>query len=147
MIIFLSKFRYHRNKLKHLLLISKKQYYTNFFINHNNDIKNTWRGIKQIINIKRTSYNTPHKIEIGNSKVNDKQSIVHAFNNFLSSIGPDLAANIPKINSSFEKFMTVHLTNSFVLLPVTTREVEYEIEKLNTFKSIGPVMICGILFS
>ena len=60
---FLSKFRYHRNKLKYLLLITKKQYYTNFFINHNNDIKNTWRGIKQIINIKRTSYNTPHKMK------------------------------------------------------------------------------------
>ena len=138
---YLFKFRHYRNKLKHLLLISKKQYYTNYFKSYNHNIKKTWRGIKQIISLKKQSFKVPHVLQIGSSKLTDKQSIVNAFNNYFASVGPELAAKIPSANSTFDKFMTTPLRNSFVLFPVIASEIELEINNLNASKSNGPFSI------
>jgi hypothetical protein len=61
---YLSKFRHYRNKLEHLLLISKIHYYTNYFKSNNHNIKETGRGIKLIISLKRQSFKVPHVLEI-----------------------------------------------------------------------------------
>ena len=42
----------YRNKLKHLIDISKKQHYCKYFAENMNNMKNTWRGIKQLITTK-----------------------------------------------------------------------------------------------
>ena len=75
-----------------MLLVSKKQFYNNFFIRNNYNIKETWRGIKQLINVKVKSFNTPHAIQMGNLELIDKQGITNAFNNYFVSVGPGLAA-------------------------------------------------------
>ena len=49
---YFSKFKIYRNKLNHLLLRSKKMYYNNYFGNSKHNIKETWRGIKQLITLK-----------------------------------------------------------------------------------------------
>lgn len=129
------------------LLILGTKYYTNFFLQANNDIKRTWRGIKQIINLRgTTSHNIPQKIEIDGLMLNDKQNIANAFNDYFTSIGPDLASKVPESNTSFDKFMNSRLKNSFVLFPVTAGEIECEIQNLNASKSTGPFSIpCKLL--
>jgi hypothetical protein len=129
---YLSKCGHYRNKLKHLLLISKKQYYTNYFKSNNHNIKETGRGIKRINSLKGQYFKLPRVLEIGSSKLTDKQSIVNAFNNYFASVGPELAAKIPSANSTFDKYMTSPLRNNFVLFPVITSEIEQEI-KLQCF--------------
>ena len=44
-----TKFKVYRNKLNHLIKISKRVYYNNYFSIHLNDGKRIWKGIKQII--------------------------------------------------------------------------------------------------
>ena len=114
----------------------------------NNDIKKTWQGIKQLINLRgRTLYNIPQNVEVDGLVLNDKQTIVNAFNTYFTSIGPDLASKVPvRDNINFEKFMKTRLKDSFVLLPVTAHEIECEIQNLNASKSTGPYSIpCKLL--
>ena len=48
---YFSKYKFYRNKIKHLILLSKKSYYSNYFQNNSNNIKKTWQGIKQLITL------------------------------------------------------------------------------------------------
>ena len=43
-----------RNRINRDLKKSKKQYYEQYFTEHVNNIKKTWDGIKNIVNIKKT---------------------------------------------------------------------------------------------
>ena len=47
-----------RKRIKRDLKKSKKQYYEQYFTEHVNNIKKTWDGIKNIVNIKKTSNRT-----------------------------------------------------------------------------------------
>ena len=84
---FLSKFKYHRYKLKHLILISKKSYYSSYFLRNKDNIKGVWKGIKELITIKNSNNHMPTTLEIGNLKVTNRQSIVNAFNDYFANIG------------------------------------------------------------
>ena len=44
-----SRFKFYRNKVNHLICISKRQYYNDYFIKNTKDTKLIWKGIKQII--------------------------------------------------------------------------------------------------
>ena len=44
-----TKFKVYRNELNHLIKISKRNYYNDYFLLHLNDGKRIWKGIKQII--------------------------------------------------------------------------------------------------
>ena len=46
---FYSRFKKYRNKINHLMRISKKNYYNNNFNNHLNDSKLVWKGTKLCI--------------------------------------------------------------------------------------------------
>ena len=138
---YFSKFKAYRNKLKHLIMISKKIYYNNYFANNKYNINNTWQGIKQLITAKNQPYSVPNLLEIDNVKLTNLKSIANAFNNYFSNIGLNIAATIPTVNISFEKFLSKSICHSFFLSPVTTLEVEDEITNLNVSKSVGPFSI------
>ena len=138
---YFLKFKYYRNKLKHLLLISKKSYYNDFFTYNQANIKETWRGIKQLITLKQTNSFVPTTVTIGNSKLTNPQCIANAFNNYFATIGPNLANAIPSVNTSVNSYLNGPLCNSFFLYPVNTTEIENEINNLNSSKSVGPFSI------
>ena len=117
---YFSKYKFYRNKLKHLIQVSKKTYYQQYFVSKTNNIKDTWKGIKQII---------------------DTQKIADEFNKYFANIGNNLASAIPKSNVSFESFFPNSPMNSFALFPTTETEIENRIDNLNTSKSSGPYSI------
>ena len=78
---------------------------------------------------------------MGNLEIIDEQGIANAFNNYFVSVGPGLAAKIPSVSSTFEKYLNTSLSNSMVLFPVSAKEIEQEIDNLNISKSTGPFSI------
>ena len=69
------KFKKYRNSISNLQKFCKKKYYTNFF-SHNN-VKNTWKGIKELINVKPNKSYFPTSILINNKcKTNPKAPII-----------------------------------------------------------------------
>ena len=56
----LSKFKCYRNKLKHLLIASKKSYYSSYFSRNKDNMKSVWKGVKQLITLKYTNNTSPN---------------------------------------------------------------------------------------
>ena len=48
---FYNKFKFYRNKLNHLLKLTRKQDYNAYFSQNINNSKNIWKGIRKILNI------------------------------------------------------------------------------------------------
>ena len=139
---YFSKYKFYRNKLKHLIQVSKKTYYQHYFVSKTNNIKDTWKGIKQIISTKRkNACSFPTAINLANQKITDTQKIADEFNKYFANIGNNLASAIPKSNVSFESFFRNSPMNSFAQFPTTETEIENIIDNLNTSKSSGPYSI------
>ena len=139
---YLSKYKHYRNKLKHLIQISKKTYFNNYFISKSNNIKDTWKGIKQIISTKRNkTCSLPTTINVANKNITDTQKIADEFNKYFANIGNNLASAIPKSKASFELYLRNSPANSFALFPASENEIENIIECLNISKSSGPYSI------
>ena len=122
-----GKYKIYRNKLKHLIIVSKKLYFNDYFTTNLNNIKETWKGIKQLVTIKPTKSFGPSKIKGNNTLLTDPKTIANAFNNYFSTVGPNLAANIPTVNTSFHNFLSNARNpqlNSFYLNPTNSVEIE-----------------------
>ena len=70
-----------------MLLISKKSYYIDYFNINKNNIKETWKGIKQLITFKQTKNSIPMSLEVGALKLSNSPAIADAFNNYFSTVG------------------------------------------------------------
>lgn len=99
-------------------------YYNDFFNNNINNMKNTWKGIKQFINLKPQSFHAPTKIIKDNTELVKGKSMADAFNDFFANIGSKLANSIPPVTISPLSYLPPQKPNSFYLLPVTSNEIE-----------------------
>ena len=79
----------------------------------------TWKIINSLINkqSKSNTYSTEF-ISNGNIVRGDK-NIANGFNNFLVDIGPALADNIPKTDDVFTQYLSVNVTDTMFIEPVT----------------------------
>ena len=53
------KYKQYKNLISTLLKRSKRLYFTKFFNDHLNNLKNTWKGIKNLISLKTVSHPSP----------------------------------------------------------------------------------------
>ena len=109
-------YKRYRNKLKHLLDISKKQYYSNYFSANTKNMKNTWKDIKQLITIKSNKNIRPTKLTNNGNPITVVELIANAFKNYFSTVGCNLASSIPSVDISFKQYLTGQQSNSFFLL-------------------------------
>ena len=135
------KFKLYRNKINHLLKLSKTQYYDNYFNVNISDSRRIWIGIRRLVILKPHTSSTPTKLIINNSEVIDPKSIANAFNNYFANVGNNLTCNIPMVSRCPSDYLTTPLSNSFYLFPTTSIEIEQEISRLNIKKSTGPFSI------
>ena len=97
---FHSKFKYYRNKLNHLLKVSKKRYYNEYFLENANDSKRVWSGMKQIIHFKPKTSEKVIKIVENDHEITDPTAIADAFNNYFANVATNLAQLIPNVQTS-----------------------------------------------
>ena len=60
---------------------SKNIHYQEFFTENSRNAKNTWKGIKSIININSTMKTEPTSLMINNDLISDPKEIANTFNN------------------------------------------------------------------
>ena len=95
-----TKFKLYRNKLNHLLKISKKQYYNEYFFQNIKDGKRIWKGIKQIVKIKPQTSQRLIKIVDNNLEITEPKLVANAFNNYFANIGRNLESEILSVSNS-----------------------------------------------
>ena len=130
-----------RNRVIRELKKSKKSYYSNYFEEHNNNIKKTWSGIREIVNLKNSDSYKVSQLKINGVTIDNTNDIVNNFNDFFVNVGPDTDAKIPvTVNNSHESYLKDRNLNEFIVSHVTEEEILEIIKQLEN-KSTGPYSI------
>ena len=117
---------------------SKKSYFTNYFQNNLNDLKSTWKGIKNLISLKELPNVAPSNIFDNGRSLTEPQEIANAFNKYFVNVATDIQSSIRYSKNNFHDFLHPININSFFLNPTDEIEVKNIILSLNPSKAIGP---------
>lgn len=91
----LNSYNEQRNKTKKMIKIAKETYYLTLFQNSSSDPKQMWEIINSLGLNKFKDSTTLPKLKITTDLITDGREVCNVFNEFFSSIGADLANNIP----------------------------------------------------
>ena len=130
-----------RNRVNRELVKSKKEHYSQYFIDNSNNSKMIWDGIRSIININKTKTNYISQIKINNKLIDNPKNIVESLNDFFVNVGPNTEKSIPH-NPVVkpENYLKNKNEFNFVIEDITEDEV-MEIIKQCEIKSTGPQSI------
>ncbi|XP_065642723.1 uncharacterized protein LOC136074345 [Hydra vulgaris] len=118
---------------------SKNSYYISFFNNNLNNTKNTWKGIKEIINIKPSSPNKSYNLKYNGKTISDSVAIADIFNKHFQTIQRPTSSKISSSKTIVSDYLKNPSSSSFFLNPVTENEVSDLIRNtLLNEKSLGP---------
>ena len=139
------KFIYNlfRNRVTREIKKSKKIYYKEYFESNLNNMKKTWTGIKEIINLNKNDKSQVSQLQYKGKNINDNETMANAFNDFFTKIGTELDKEIPTINGNRDSkfYLKSRVPNSFLITPTDPSEIELIIKDLNDSKSPGPCTI------
>ena len=125
----------HRNMLSTILKQSKTNYYNHYFETNWSSIKNTWKGLKSILNIKNISAENPKTLTVNGTTISNPMEISNIFNNYFSSIATKTKLNISFSHKHFSDFLKNRSNISFFVSP--TDKTEKVISSLDSNKSVG----------
>ena len=130
--------RLYRNMLATLLKRSKHTYFSCFFQNHINNLKNTWKGIKTIIYLKDSTSTVASTTIEDNISLTNPKDIADAFNNYFSNVAIGIKSSLKYSRNKFFDFLPQININSFFINPTDKTEIKNIILSLDPLKSIGP---------
>ena len=130
------KYTLYKNTLTKVLRIEKRKYYSTQLTLYKNDIKNTWKVLKQAMNISKNKSNIS-KVRSNNRIIEDSKNIANIFNEHFSTIGANLAKNIPPSKKHFSEFLGQPNPNSIFFAPTTRYEIIDIVSALKNKKSAG----------
>ncbi len=105
-------------------------------------MKNTWHGIKEILNLKSKSNIQITQLQQGGKTITDEKEIAHSFNNFFVEVGSKLDSQIPANNSqrNIEQFLNDRNKPSLIFEPTYPEEIINVIESLDEKNHLGHVI-------
>ena len=124
--------------ITHLIRKSKKTYYLDYFTEHNNNIKKTWDGIRQLVSINKRKSVSIKFLNENNSNITDNKIMANTFNDFFSNIGNSIEQKIPKSQRCFSSYLNTPINNNFNLQPCNEIEIRNIISRLGSNKASGP---------
>ena len=128
-----------RNKIVNVCKQTKKVFYQNFFIQNANNIKQTWKGIKSIINIHSKNLNQITSLMDKNVLITEPKKVANVFNDYFSSIAKELQDKIYDNGQDFSIYLNDRNEHNFFINPTDKEEIINIItNSLNLNKSYGP---------
>ena len=110
--------------LSTILKQSKTNYYNHYFETNRNSIKNIWKGIKSILNIKNISADNPKSLTVDGTTISNPIAISNIFNNYFSSIANNTKRNISFSHKHFSDFLENRSNISFFVSPTDKKKIE-----------------------
>ena len=136
-----NEYRKLRNKITALIRASKKTHYKQYFAENCENIKKTWIGIKNIINIRSTNANAPNSMLIDNDLKSNPKDIAEGFNAYFSSIAEKLLPKNTPGTKHFSEYLSDPVKKKFILESADAVEVICIIDSLDVNKGTGPFSI------
>ena len=103
-----------------------------------NNLRETWKGIKNIIQIKNNTGSLPTCIFDNGFAITDPSQIANTFNSYFSSIGETLQSKIHSSHTHFTRYLKNPNVQSLFISPTDSNEVSNLISKLKNGKASGP---------
>jgi len=136
-----KSYKNYRNLIVKLLRSSKKQYFSNFFIEHNKNIKKTWEAIRDLINVSKKSSSKIQKILYNGQMITENKGMANIINSFYTNIGSSVEAKIPQSKNTFRSYLGNSIFSSFNPSEISTDEIAKIVNDLNISKACGPFNI------
>ena len=141
-----AKYKEVRNLIVTVCRNSKKAYYQNFFANNANNLRNTWKGIKSIIELKNSKKSDPCSLLVDDKLISDPVKIANEYNNYFSTIANNLRNKMFDRNKNFKSYLQNRRENSFFINPTNEEEIIEIINDLDCMKCSGPHSIPSFIF-
>ena len=134
------EYRKLRNKIVNLIRTGKRNHFQKHFTENANNIRETWKGIKSIINIKNCMKTYPAVMKNKNDLFTEPKNIAEGFNNYFSLIAKKLQDKIVHFGD-FSKYLKDPVEQRFLMESADSKEIIAIIELLNNNKASGPFSI------
>ena len=121
--LLIGSFFQYKNKLTAIKRMGEKLYFQNKLELAKNNIKETWKIIKEAINKNRPISSCPEKFKSGSRDIDNPREISSKFNDFFVTIGPNLDKKIEAPTIDYKTFLGISPPNSFFFAPVTDNEI------------------------
>ena len=132
-----KKYKAYKKSFEKTKNMSKRNYYTDQFQKYQNNIKQTWNVIKEVIGkTKITGKSLPKMMIINNKEIFEEEVIADEFNKYFTTVGPSLASAIPESSSSFHSYLNFNAP-SMTHNNLTTTEFNEAFNSLKRNKSPG----------
>ena len=133
----INRFKSFNKEYRSLIRKAKSLHYEGKFQEYSKCIKRTWSTINELLNVKKSSHNIPD-VFIDNGRVySGMQEITEGFNDFFSSIGSNLASEIPPSETNFESYLGNPLNENFIFANITEEIVLDTLKLLKSKNSSG----------
>ena len=113
-------------------------YFTTYIQTHINDLKNSWKGIKKQISLKRTWNSVPSTVTESDISLTKPEDITNAFNKFFWKFSSTVQSPIKFSRYKFYNFLPYIDINSFFIKPVDKIKIQIIVLPLNPVKAVGP---------
>ena len=114
-----------RNSITREIKKAKRKYYKEYFDANLNNMKKTWKGIMQIINLNNGV--GPHitQLQYEGKQIKTNEGMANTFIDFFTNIGPQLDKEIPlsKRSGGCKIYLNPRIPNSFGASPTKHQEV------------------------
>ena len=118
---------------------SKQAYYDRYFERNQNNIENTWKGIKSLISLKTVASSIPTVLSLDNGDtITNLYDIPNTFNNYFASVAETAKKNIKYSHKHFSDYLSKENENTIFLQPTDKEEIANIISSLNFSKAAGP---------
>ena len=132
------RYKLYRNMIVTLIKKSKKNYYTSFFLINQGNVKKTWDGIRNLINVSKKKNTSPSKIIYKNETYTSNFDMAESLNDFFIHVGSSIETKIPNSNKTFSYYLENANNKSIFLRPCDNMEVLLIVNGMNSSKSCGP---------
>ena len=133
----------YKNKVNKIVNKTKTAYFKRLFERNSNNIKNTWKHIRNITS-NQNSKIPVRKLIVNGNEINSDKEIAEIFNNFFSSIASELEADVPVSEIDPITYLNAeqHISQTCFLNPVTVSECSnYMINLKNTKQGLYAIPI------
>ena len=132
-----SQYKTYRNKLNTLIRIAKCNYFNERFESVKNNLKETWKLINQVINKSKRKPSLPNTFNYRNKTLTDPSKIANHSCDYFTNVGPNLAKQIPSVDTPFNSFLTARISETIFIHPTDITELYNIYQSLKSGKTAG----------
>ncbi|MBY0580760.1 MAG: hypothetical protein K2P53_03665 [Rickettsiales bacterium] len=137
---FKTTFMQYKYMIITLIKLSKKMHFKSFFTENVKNLREIWKGINNLINVKSSNHSSPNCLQDNDNEIyiTEPYLISEKFNTFFTNVAQKLKSNIHSSYINYTKYLKYPNLHSLLLSPTNSLEVSSLISKLKPRKSIGP---------